>query len=71
MRVLKCVICAKPLTDRKPGEPPFCSERCRLIDLGKWAGGEYAVPGESVPLLDDDAGPTGYGDDGDGDGTLH
>jgi endogenous inhibitor of DNA gyrase (YacG/DUF329 family) len=23
---------------------PFCSERCRLIDLGKWAAEEYRVP---------------------------
>jgi endogenous inhibitor of DNA gyrase (YacG/DUF329 family) len=25
---------------------PFCSERCRLIDLGEWAVGGYAIPGE-------------------------
>lgn len=25
---------------------PFCSERCRLIDLGVWASGDYRVPGE-------------------------
>ena len=25
---------------------PFCSERCKLIDLGKWASGEYRFPGE-------------------------
>jgi len=24
---------------------PFCSERCRLIDLGKWLDGEYVIPG--------------------------
>jgi len=23
---------------------PFCSERCRLIDLGKWASGAYVIP---------------------------
>ena len=27
---------------------PFCSERCRLIDLGAWASGEYRVPVESL-----------------------
>lgn len=27
---------------------PFCSERCRLIDLGKWAAGEYRIPGEKI-----------------------
>jgi uncharacterized protein len=27
---------------------PFCSDRCRLIDLGAWLTGEQAIPGESV-----------------------
>ncbi len=30
---------------------PFCSERCRLIDLGKWASGAYKI---SSPILDPD-----------------
>lgn len=25
---------------------PFCSERCQLVDLGKWLDGDYALPGE-------------------------
>jgi len=25
---------------------PFCSERCRLIDLGNWLGDKYAIAGE-------------------------
>jgi hypothetical protein len=45
---LKCPICKQPV---KSGEPefPFCSERCRVIDLGKWASGQYVV---SSPLTD-------------------
>lgn len=31
---------------------PFCSERCRMIDLGTWAGEGYRIAGEPVP--DDD-----------------
>jgi endogenous inhibitor of DNA gyrase (YacG/DUF329 family) len=27
---------------------PFCSERCRLIDLGAWAAGQRAIPGEDI-----------------------
>ncbi len=27
---------------------PFCSERCKLIDLGRWASGEYRIEGERV-----------------------
>jgi endogenous inhibitor of DNA gyrase (YacG/DUF329 family) len=41
---LKCPICKKK--EVALGEPdfPFCSERCRLIDLGKWAAEEYRIP---------------------------
>lgn len=28
---------------------PFCSKRCRLLDLGNWAAGHYRIPGERVP----------------------
>ncbi|NLG77898.1 MAG: DNA gyrase inhibitor YacG [Xanthomonadaceae bacterium] len=27
---------------------PFCSERCKLIDLGAWASGQRAIPGDEV-----------------------
>jgi len=39
---LKCPICKKPATAASP-DFPFCSERCREIDLGKWASGEYVI----------------------------
>ncbi len=41
-----CSICGKPVPPR-PGNRsfPFCSDRCRLIDLGKWLGEEYRIPG--------------------------
>jgi hypothetical protein len=40
---MKCPICKKGV---RFGDPymPFCSERCRLIDLGKWADEEYRIP---------------------------
>lgn len=28
---------------------PFCSERCRLVDLGRWIDGDYALPGPEAP----------------------
>lgn len=28
---------------------PFCSERCKLVDLGAWASGQYTVPGDDPP----------------------
>jgi hypothetical protein len=40
---LKCPICKKPV-GAKDEEFPFCSPRCRTIDLGKWASGAYVIP---------------------------
>jgi uncharacterized protein len=45
---LKCPTCKKPVK-ANDAEFPFCSERCRLIDLGKWASGDYVI---SSPLRD-------------------
>jgi uncharacterized protein len=47
---LRCPICKKPVNNSGP-EFPFCSERCRTIDLGKWASGAYVVPS---PVTDAD-----------------
>ena len=41
---MKCPICKKEVALGSP-EMPFCSERCRLIDLGNWASGKYVIPG--------------------------
>ena len=46
-----CPICKKPVeqpadaTTRSPF--PFCSERCKLIDLGRWLDGKYQIPVEA------------------------
>ena len=47
---LRCPTCKK-LVLRSDVEFPFCSERCRLIDLGKWASDGYVV---STPIFDPD-----------------
>lgn len=39
---LHCPICKKPVKNAD-AEFPFCSERCRTIDLGKWASGAYGI----------------------------
>ena len=40
-----CPICGKQVSERKANAAfPFCSARCRLLDLGKWLGEEYRVP---------------------------
>jgi uncharacterized protein len=41
----------------KPVDPrfkPFCSERCRLLDLAKWVDGDYRVAGDPVEERRDD-----------------
>ena len=47
---MKCPICRKPV-DRNNPEFPFCSDRCRLIDLGKWSSEEHVI---STPLRPED-----------------
>lgn len=44
---MKCPICKQPVEAGNP-EYPFCSQRCRTIDLGNWASGKYVVPGPPV-----------------------
>lgn len=38
-----CPVCGKPMD---PKHRPFCSPRCRQVDLGRWLSGNYAIPGE-------------------------
>ena len=47
MTTPKCPICRVPVASREAF--PFCSDRCRLIDLGRWLGGEYRIPTEEAP----------------------
>lgn len=51
----QCPQCAREVTWPETETYPFCSERCRLIDLGAWASGDYRIPGEPVPEEDDGA----------------
>lgn len=44
----KCPHCKKPVEWKGNVYRPFCSERCKLIDLGDWAAGKYRVAGEPV-----------------------
>jgi uncharacterized protein len=38
-----CPICGKPASETSR---PFCSERCRDVDLNRWLSDSYAIPGE-------------------------
>jgi len=45
---ITCPSCKKKTTWEENPWRPFCSERCKLIDLGKWASGEYRIPEEKT-----------------------
>ena len=47
MMNLSCPICSKKMQIEKIDDLPsfpFCSERCRLVDLGRWIDGGYVIP---------------------------
>lgn len=46
---MKCPTCGKEATWQDNPHRPFCSERCKLVDLGKWVNDEYRVPGREIP----------------------
>ncbi len=64
MPTFNCPTCQKPV-EWSPASPwrPFCSERCRLIDLGAWMTEQHAIPdtggpdateeGDGNPSIDD------------------
>jgi uncharacterized protein len=61
-----CPICKKEALGRAENVAfPFCSPRCKMIDLGKWLSAEYRVPVEGDEVEED-----GTNHDGDGDGDV-
>ena len=65
MTVIRCPTCDRPVEWTEASRwRPFCSERCKLIDLGAWAAEKHALPGEAVETED---GLKGQDDDKHGD----
>ncbi|AKU91222.1 DNA gyrase inhibitor YacG [Vulgatibacter incomptus] len=66
MKEATCPNCGKP-TEGRPANPyaPFCSRRCRMVDLGRWFGESYRVPGR--PEESEDEIPSDRGRDEDDD----
>jgi endogenous inhibitor of DNA gyrase (YacG/DUF329 family) len=60
---MQCPICKKPVEEgdlNKLGSTfPFCSDRCRLIDLGRWLSGKYQIRAsrDEAEASDWDSGP--------------
>jgi endogenous inhibitor of DNA gyrase (YacG/DUF329 family) len=44
MAGLQCPICGKQFDSKESNAMPFCSQRCRLIDLGRWLREERGLP---------------------------
>jgi uncharacterized protein len=54
MPVVACPQCGRKAEFTGNEFRPFCSERCKLIDFGAWADGEYSLPAETTELTDED-----------------
>ncbi len=50
--IFNCPQCRRPVA-RGSDCFPFCSERCRATDLGRWAAGDYRIAGEAAHIPDE------------------
>lgn len=58
IKIVTCPTCGKPVEWRPENAfRPFCSERCKLIDLGEWATEKYRVPAQEDTLRNEEGGP--------------
>jgi endogenous inhibitor of DNA gyrase (YacG/DUF329 family) len=64
-RVVNCPHCGQPVQWLPTSRwRPFCSERCKLIDLGAWASGSYRIPVQEMDETpDEDAAPPAAAND--------
>ena len=54
MPLVKCPTCGKQVEYSGNEFRPFCSQRCKVLDLGAWADEEYQLPAESAKLTEED-----------------
>jgi endogenous inhibitor of DNA gyrase (YacG/DUF329 family) len=66
MPTIRCPICEKQFEPAASPAMPFCSVRCRQIDLGRWLSEKYSVPVERDPEDEGDEMPANRADDADG-----
>ena len=59
--IVKCPRCGTETTYEGNRFRPFCSERCKLIDLGKWAEGSFRIPTKIREEEEDEAPPRDKG----------
>jgi len=54
---IRCAICDRATTNGADNPwRPFCSERCKLLDLSRWLGEEYRIAGEGAPVVEGEVG---------------
>ncbi|WP_390843828.1 DNA gyrase inhibitor YacG [Anatilimnocola floriformis] len=63
MSTLRCSICERYFDPATSDAMPFCSKRCKQVDLGRWLGERYSVPAERSEE-DEDEGPSRHSSDG-------
>ena len=69
MTTVACPTCQRPV-EWSAGSRyrPFCSERCKLLDLGAWMSEKHAIPGDEIATgADDGSLPAARAEDDDGD----
>jgi len=64
---VRCPTCRRPVPWEGNPYRPFCSERCRVVDLGAWATERYRMPGEAIPDSTDGREDGGGGSSKDGE----
>lgn len=57
MKTIRCSICERQFDPTTSDAMPFCSKRCKQIDLGRWLGERYSVPVERSEEDDDEESP--------------
>jgi len=65
--VPRCAQCKKEIVREGNRWFPFCSERCKLVDLGQWIGEQYRIPAENQSEVGSEPTPP----DDDGKKTVH
>lgn len=54
LKKVPCPTCQKKSVWKDNPFRPFCSERCKLIDLGDWASEKHRIEGEEIPKDDEE-----------------
>jgi uncharacterized protein len=64
MPQLRCPICERMFEQAESTSMPFCSPRCKTIDLGRWLGERYSVPVERSEDEEEEDAPPPRSSDG-------